>query len=987
MDASVFERVGAGVRARWRWLAAAGVLLLVWGLVGFLLVPRLARNAIADYVRRDLGREVSIGRINFNPFTLTAEIRDFVLLEPRGAPIASFSLLRINAEAFSSLVHRAWTLKELRLERPVVSARLDEQGRLNLAQLASHRQPPAPPRPPGTVPAVRIGTLSIVNGSVAFEDRSRSQPFTATLAPIEFTLNDFRTAPAFENAYRFEAVTLAGERLAWSGEFTVQPLGSSGHFSVGGLKAATIAAYLQDALPVALPTGQLDLAGDYRLRFDGAVGLDVTLPQIAVRDLRIAPRGAADAAPWISLPAVDVSGTTLALASRRVHIERVSLANAAVTAWREKDGTLNLARLAASAAAPAPPGGQANAAPTPAPSPWDVSVATIEIKSATIDVEDRTIEPAGRLKLTPLDATLSGYTLQPGTPLNVDASVGFDGRGRLTAKGALTAAPLAADLDLGLADFALAPLQPWVATTTALRLEGGSADARGHLRLQPEPRRGESSLRFRGDVGVSELRTRDAALKQDLVRWQRLDVQGIDFRQSPGRLSIDTIRARKPYGRVVIAADKTLNIVRVLAGPAGTALPAQPPAAAQAPAPQAARSASMPVSIRRVLIEDGTADFADYSVQPNFAAGIVGLNGSVTGLSSNPDSRAAVALKGSVDRYAPVDISGQVNLLAADVYSDVAMSFRNMDLTTFNPYSGKFAGYSIAKGKLTTELKYHVEHRRLEAQHHIVIDQLEFGAATESKDAVPLPVKLAVALLKDRHGVIDINLPVSGSLDDPTFSIGPIVWKAVIGLLRKIVTAPFALIGSLFGGGPDLQYVQFAAGSAELAAAEQAKLGNLAKALVERPQLKLDIPLQTLSAVDDAALAESAFEAAVSAAAPAPSAKAKQPPRLVALAALYAQVFGTKPAYPAPTPAPETTAAAAGTDPTAQQIAWLESQLRPKYIVTSEQRATLARARADAVQAAILGGGQVPPERVFLSERSSGQGAAAQGARMELKLE
>jgi hypothetical protein len=341
-----------------------------------------------------------------------------------------------------------------------------------------------------------------------------------------------------------------------------------------------------------------------------------------------------------------------------------------------------------------------------------------------------------------------------------------------------------------------------------------------------------------------------------------------------------------------------------------------------------------------------------------------------------------VALTGSVDRYAPVDIRGEVNLLAADVFSDLALSFRNMELTTFNPYSGKFAGYNIAKGKLTTELKYHVEKRRLEAQHHIVLDQLEFGAATESKDAVPLPVRLAVALLKDKDGVIDIDLPVSGSLDDPEFRIGPIVWKAVLGLVRKIVTAPFALLGSLFGGGADLQYVPFAAGSAGLAPAEQEKLGQLAKALIERPQLRLDIPLQTLAAADDAALAEAAFESALAAV---PPGKGKPPanPRLAALTALYVQVMGAKPAFPAPGTGGEVPLP----DPAAEQIAWLEMQLRPKYVATPEQRAALARARADAVQQAVLAGGQVPPERVFLAERASGAGGEAGAVRMELELE
>src|SRR4029453_12488335 len=175
---------------------------------------------------------------------------------------------------------------------------------------------------------------------------------------------------------------------------------------------------------------------------------------------------------------------------------------------------------------------------------------------------------------------------------------------------------------------------------------------------------------------------------------------------------------------------------------------------------KSAEQPAMPMRIRTVQVIDGSANFADYSVAPSFAAGLLELKGSVTGLSSDPASRAKVKLEGKVDKYAPVDIGGEVNLLAAAKYTDLAMNFRNMELTTFNPYSGKFAGYNISKGKLSTELKYKVQDRKLDAQHHIVVDNLEFGDKTDSKDAAPIPVKLAVALLKDRNGVIDVQLPV-----------------------------------------------------------------------------------------------------------------------------------------------------------------------------------------------------------------------------------
>jgi Domain of Unknown Function (DUF748) len=388
----------------------------------------------------------------------------------------------------------------------------------------------------------------------------------------------------------------------------------------------------------------------------------------------------------------------------------------------------------------------------------------------------------------------------------------------------------------------------------------------------------------------------------------------------------------------------------------------------------------MPVRIRSVVIQEGNVDFSDHSVEPNFSATILGLTGGASGLSSDEASRADVKLSGTVDRYAPVDITGRFNLLSAALFTDVAANFHNMELTTFNPYSGKYAGYSISKGKLTTELHYKVENRKLDAQHHIVLDQLEFGAATDSKDKVPLPVRLAAALLKDRHGIIDINLPVRGSLDDPEFRIRPIVWKAFVGLMDKAVTAPFHLLGSLFGRGEEIAFVDFSPGSATLAADQKDKLETLAKGLIERPQLRLDIPLQTLSAADDEALARTQLDAAlVPLLSPSGStAVVTQEQRLTALTQLYQQQFGNAPVFP---PGPSEA------DAVVPHVAFLEKELRPRFNPTSDQRTQLARSRADVVQAAVLANTEIAPERLFLTERSSGKTAVPGTVRMEFSLE
>jgi len=1020
------------LRAHVRALAIIAGLLLLYTLAGFLLLPRIARNQAIGYVQHDLGRGLAIGSLSFNPFSLAIEIHDLALSEADGSPIASLALLRVQFSASASLLHRAWTFAEVRLEQPVVNVLVYRDGSLNLAKLA----PPAAPKPAAesaSVPALRLGAFTVTRGQVHFEDRSRGQPFTATLSPIEFALTDFRTQPEFENRYQFSAATSAGEQLDWSGQFSVRPLGSNGEFTISALKASTIASYLEDSLPFALTSGSIDVHGGYQLVASGATSLSLSLPSVKVHALAIAPKRAAAAAaapavgspatPWIELPELDVADTTVDLSQRHVGIGQVTLQKPSLQIWRAADGSLNLQRLLPPAAAPAAPAAtptSAAGAPAAAASAWQITLAKLAIVDASIDAEDRSVTPAIALAVAPLTLTVQNYSSDGLQPLTLELDTGLGASGRLHVGGTLVLTPLSAAMTVDLKEFDLPPLQPYVAQQTDMTIYRGRLGTQLQVAYAATPAKGQPQLKLSGGIQLTDLATRDNPTGSDFITCKALQISGLRYQFAPNALEIDQVRALGAYGRVIIGANGGMNVSEVLR-PAGSPPPAptpvsapaaksakaarrqtvavQPGAAQPAPAP-----AGMPIRIKRVDIRDGAADFTDHSVEPNFSAAILGLHGSIVGLSSDPASRAQVTLDGSVDRYAPVSIKGQLSPFAPTAYTDLALSFHNIELTTFNPYSGKFAGYSIAQGKLSTDLHYHIENRKLEASHHVEIDQLEFGAATESKQAVPLPVKLAAALLRDRNGVINLELPVSGSIDDPTFKIGPIIWKVVVNLITKIVTAPFTMLGALFGGGEKLAYIDFPAGSAQMSDGEAQKLPQLAKALMERPQLKLDIPLHTISAVDDEALEKAALEQALASAAANPragkhatahasSGDAQSSVQLRALAALYRQTFQADPVYPAEIGGAAGAAAgdaakpgAAVQDADAARSAWLQQQLLTQFKPTPDQREALGRARAEAAEAALLTGQELPPERVFLTERESGGGADGK-VRMEMKLQ
>ena len=671
------NRVGQFLRLYQRFVIALALLLAIYAGVGFWLVPYVARAAIEKYVVEDLHRQIVIKDIRFNPFTLAAEISGFSCTEADNTPLASFDFLRINAQ-LSSIVYRAWTFAEVRLDRPSLNILIAEDGSLNLSKLHPATGPAHEAEGLLRIPPVRIATLSVRDGHIGFQDhdRLRSTPFTTTLAPIEFTLTDFRTSPDFQNAYSFEATTLAGEHVAWSGQFSIQPLGSSGRFQIGSLKATTITSYLGDSLSFDLRSGSLDLQGDYRASLGDKLLLNVGLPTSKLHDVVIGPKGAKESAPWISLPAVELTRTSLALHERKITVEGIQIEKPKLNLRRDADGRLNLASLT---------GGYSSRKPaTENSADWSASVGTLAIRAASIEAEDRTVEPAARLNIAPIDVTVSGYSTQSGTVMKVDLNAASGAAGRITARGDISLVPMTSNLEVDVADFELPPFQPYLAQSTALQLTSGKLSLKGAVKTSETSAGNPPHLELAGDLAIKSAGIHDNTSTQSLMNWESLQMKGIAYSQNPDRLEIQQVEARQPYARVIISDERTLNIATALTLP----VPVRARTAKANTSPAVAAAKPMPVRIRSVLIREGSADFSDHSVEPNFSAAIFGLTGGVSGLSSDEASRAEVKLSGTVDRYAPVDISGRVNLLSAALFTDVAANFHNMELTTFNPYSG-----------------------------------------------------------------------------------------------------------------------------------------------------------------------------------------------------------------------------------------------------------------------------------------------------------
>jgi hypothetical protein len=968
----------------------------LYALAGFVIAPKVLRGKLLEEIPKTLNVTPSVGDIRINPFLFKLDLKNFALAGADGRKLLGFDRLFVDFD-LSSLWHRAYTFSRIELDAPVLNAAVAPDGVINLMALEpkpsarpAGGEPPAKNEP---LPAMRIGSFKVAGGSVSYEDRSRPSAFAARLEPITFELKDFTTGVA-GGLFTFTGASKLGERIEWHGHLSVQPVASDGELHIEGLKAHTLWEYLEDQLNFVVSSGAIDVRSSYRFSLTDRMNLTLNVSKATVSNLAVRPKDSDT--DWVSVPALDMSGAAIDLAQHSGAIESLSVTGLKVLAWLEPDGAINLLKLAVPAGrtgavpatgspatvAPATNGAVVTTTARAVPSPWKINLQEFALREASISAEDRTVRPAAKALLSPLSLAVQGASLDMTKPVKVTLDTQVDETGSLALEGEVTPQPLAAAVKVKLAGIDLTAAQPYIAQRTAMILRSGKLGGAVEVRYGAA----KPALELAGDLYVEKLHTVDATLHEDLINWERLDVKGLDVQQHPDRLEIAQIAARKPYARVIIESDTSLNVTRVLQAPGAAPTPA-PAKTTPERSPKAvtvktvalkppAAPPALPMAIKKIQVEAGRLDFADLSIQPHFSAGILNLRGSILGLSSNPSSRAKVDLRGEVDQFSPVSINGEVNVLSAALYTDLNMSFQNIELSIFNPYSGRFAGYDIAKGKLTTDMHYKVADRKLDAQHHIVIDQLEFGEKTASKDAVSLPVKLAVALLKDRHGVIDLPLPVTGSLDDPKFSLGPIIWKVLVNLLEKAVTAPFALLGSLFGSGPELQFIDFQPGSNDLSAADIDKVKALVKALADRPQLKLEVPIAAVQSLDGPALVGAAFEAQVAevqaefqkggkkGAAPAapPSFDQLDPAaKLDVLAKLYARDFGGEPKYP-----DSVTAIKQKPELTTAKIDFLTTALHDHMAVGEDQLTALGQQRALALQRALLTDTGIDPARIFL---------------------
>ncbi|MCU6500087.1 DUF748 domain-containing protein [Rugamonas sp. A1-17] len=589
----------------------------------------------------------------------------------------------------------------------------------------------------------------------------------------------------------------------------------------------------------------------------------------------------------LKLAQLGFEGGEIDLAAHRASLGRLHFDGGQLDLSRDSKGRFRFLDTFPKAGA----GAQPPAKTAPASAPWTANIKTVEFNKFGARYDDASSGIKGNLQDFNLKLTDASTDLKK--PLAFDGAVALREGGQLTAKGKVVPSTGAVDTDLKLTKLAIAPVQPLLSKYVKLKIADGSISGQGRLHTGAGGK-ADPGLRYDGSLEVAEL-----ALNEEdndrFAHWKSVRADKLAFGLSPDLLDVAELRVIEPDATLIIENDRSFNAQRLLVTqPAAPAPAAKPAAAAPAAEP-------FPVKVRRVRFENAKLAFTDLSLRPQFAAKIYELGGVITGLSSKRDASSQIELDGRVDDYGLARIRGKLNPFVPADNTDINMVFKNVDMVSASPYSMKFAGYKIAQGKISLDLEYKVVKGQLEGNNHIVLDNLTLGERIDSPDALKLPLELALAILKDSDGRIDLGVPVSGNMNDPQFSYGSVVWKAIGNIMSKIVTSPFRALGNLFGiSGDKLESIDFDPGSDALLPPEREKVKQVAQILAKKPQLKLSVPGQYSEQADGAALRAQALRRVVLARADIKLAAGEQPGPLDmgqrkvrgAVRDLYAERFG-----------------------------------------------------------------------------------------------
>ena len=797
--------------------------------ISVLLIMPALNFLPAWFVKETYGRQLSGEITFFNPFTLSLEVRHLALPEPDGEPFASLDSATVDL-SLESLWEPGWVFDEISVHGLYAHVRQLKSGDFNFSDLVPPEDPSAapPPEEPAAIPGITIHDFAFQSRRLTYTNENREDGYSTHFDNLDIEVTELSTVLEEGRPYRIDANGEGGGSFHWEGLVSVPRATSEGRLRLEGIALPMAWRMVRPWVNFELKDGALGAQARYSVDWGENLIYRVSEGEIGISGLDIRPKTGTDLPDTgVALGAFTISDVSLDSTTQHLAVGGITIDGLSVDGWME-ESRISLAELFETNF----PEGEESAAPEEEEEAdtgpgWTAALGAIDLKDSRVGWRSGFTDPP-QLEVAPLTASIRDvrWPLQGDTQLTLALNINQQ-----------TALEVGGPLDLGSGDGKISyhlqelPI-PWANPNLPKALNAVITD--GFLEVQGEVTlAGFAPARVLGGGEITSFAGRMAETEESLtslesLRWDDLEV---DFDQRD--VSLRQLTIQKYVGRLHINKDGSINAQNVyveeVGGKAGEL------------AEDLELDEPWSVHLPKINVAESEIDFMDESLPIVFRTVIGGLYGQVSNISTDPGAVAEVDLQGSVDGYAPVVLAGTAQPMNTPPALDLNLTFDGVDMALLTPYSGTYAGYAIDRGLLNLDLKYALENNRLQGHNSIRIDQMKLGEKVESDKAADLPLELAVALLSDANGVIDLQVPVSGNVDDPAFDVGAVVAKTVMNIITKAVTAPFKLLASLVDSDEDLQRLNFKNGSAELDERGQAKLGQLSQALEQRPSLNMVI--------------------------------------------------------------------------------------------------------------------------------------------------
>lgn len=833
-------------------------ILVLYTLVGFLLVPWLAERQLVKTLQQRLGVEATVEQIHFNPYSFEASVEKLQLSNEQNAPLAAWDRLYLNLQPLQLFQLKLRT-EEITIDAPKLHFRRYSTSDNTLTRLADNWNATAEDEVPEAKTdqadvseqdeplfTLEIGEFNYNDGQLAYRDDVPATRFETVLSPINIYLDNFSTAVG-QTASKDLVIVLENDaKLTLNGNMLLSPLQFNGQVNLQNFSLQTPYRYLQAQLPFELQQGRLDFQFVYDIDLADTANIELSEINVDLSEFSLHQPGESEAI--LEGSTLTASNGQYAFPANQLSIGEVALNDFKLAVSQNSQGELNWLQLFA-------PLLEKDADETPKESelpPLQLTIANLAIADTELTVEDQTPVTPLNIALM-LSADMQDFSLAEDQQMPFKTNISLDSGGDISVQGDLQLFPaLAVKAETGIEQLSLLPVQSYLNKYAHIEMVSGKINSTASITSdQQEP------FAIQGNLTLSEMQLDNQLLDEKLLGLDTLTINSFDFSQANQQLAISEVIVNALYSRVLINESGETNVALLMK---------EQPVTEAAEANSSDNSNGYDFSLGRVEINNASSRFTDQNLPIVFDAHMQALNGEISGFSTSSAQPVDIALEGQVDEFGLVEIDGAMNPLNVTDQTTIKLSFSNLDLPAMSPYTIKFAGREIADGKGDIDLIYEIIDSELSASNNIVIRDIRLGERVESPNAMDLPLDLAVGLLKNSDGVIELNIPVTGNVNDPQFAMGPVIRGAIGNALKNIVTAPFRFLGSLIGIGNDdepIDEIHFRAGRADLAPPEQEKLLKLVEALSQRPQLALQIPAPFAEDADRQRLKVTTVEARV----------------------------------------------------------------------------------------------------------------------------